>query len=265
MTSLRDMQRMIRDAVFETGANGPALAAISEHIRAGDDLAPAEHLLIYRRAILGTLVRALGAIHPVCKRLVGDDFFDAMSRVYARQTPSESPDLGDYGASFGDFIAAFEPAAELVYLADVTRLEWRWHRAFHAPDEEAVDIAALAGVAEKDRDRIAFRLPVSAGLLESDYPVQRIWQVNQDDWTGDQSVDLDAGGARLIVWRQDHEMRIDEPDNAAWLLLEAIEAGQTLGEIGNRAIVQDLDTVLPRCVQQGWIGGFELADGRNRR
>jgi len=263
LTTLRDMQRMIRDAVFETGANGPALAAISEHIHAGESLAAAEHLLIYRRAILGTLVRALGAIHPVCKRLVGDNFFDAMSRVYARQTPSASPDLGDYGESFGDFVAAFEPAAELVYLADVARLEWRWHRAFHAPDEAAIDITALAGVAEADTDRIAFHLPVSAGLLESDYPAQRIWQVNQDDWAGDQSVDLDAGGARLIVWRHGHEMRIDEPDTDAWLLLEAIDAGQTLGEIGDRAVVQNLDTVLPRCVQQGWIAGFKLADGRN--
>ncbi len=265
MTTLRDMQRMIRDAVFETGANGPALAAISAHIHAGDGLAPTEHLLIYRHAILATLVRALGAIHPVCKRLVGDNFFDAMSRVYARQTPSESPDLGDYGESFGDFVAAFEPAAGLVYLADVARLEWRWHRAFHAPDEDAIDIAALAGIAEEDMDRIAFRLPVSAGLLASDYPVQRIWQVNQDDWTGDQAVDLAAGGARLVVWRQGHEMRIDAPDPDAWFLLEAIDAGQTLGEIGDHAVVQDLDTVLPHCVQQGWIAGFGLADRGNRR
>ena len=95
MTTLIDMQRMIHDAVFETGTNGPALAAISEHIQASDSFSAAEHVLIYRRAILGTLVRALGAIHPICKKLVGDEFFDAMSRVYARQTPSETPDLGD--------------------------------------------------------------------------------------------------------------------------------------------------------------------------
>jgi len=255
---------MIRDAVFETGSNGPALAAVSEHIKASDGFSAAEHLLIYRRAILGTLVRAIGAIHPVCKRLVGEEFFDAMSRVYARQTPSESPDLGDYGESFGAFVASFEPAAELVYLPDVARLEWRWHRAFHAPDEDRIDVAALAGVDEADTDRIVFRLPVSARLLASDFPVQHIWQVNQDDWTGDQAVNLGEGACRLIVWRRGHEMRIDEVDATAWLLLNAINTGQTLGQIGDIEGLQNLDMVLPHCVQNGWIAGFELRDSIDR-
>jgi hypothetical protein len=249
---------MVRDAVFETGSNGPALRAVSEHIEAQGSFSAADHLLIYRRAIIGTLVRTLGAIHPVCKRLVGDEFFDAMGRIYARQTPSESPDLGDYGESFSTFIADFEPAADLPYLADVARLEWCWHRAFHAPDEEGLDIAALGNVAETDTDRIVFRLPVSAHLLASDYPVQHIWQVNQDEWTGDQSVDLNEGDARLIVWRQDHDMRIDEPNPAEWRLLNAIAAGKTLGEISAAEGLDDLDPVLPRCVQNGWIAGFEV-------
>jgi len=264
MTSLLDMQRMIRDAVFETGADGPALTAVSEHIKASDSFSAAEHLLIYRRAILGTLVRAIGAIHPVCKQLVGEEFFDAMSRVYVRQTPSESPDLGDYGESFGTFIANFEPATELAYLPDVARLEWRWHRAFHAPDEDSIDVAALAGVDETDTDRIAFRLPISANLLASNFPVQHIWQVNQDDWSSDQTVNLDEGASRLIVWRCGHEMRIDEVDTTAWLLLNAINAGQTLGEIGDTEDLRDLDVVLPHCVQNGWIAGFELRDSIDR-
>ena len=258
MTALIDLQRMIRDAVFETGTNGPALTAISEHIQASDSFSAAEHLLIYRRAILGTLVRTLGAIYPVCKQLVGEEFFDAMSRIYARQTPSESPDLGDYGESFGEFIAAFEPAAELAYLADIARLEWCWHRAFHAPDEQSIDVTALADVATADSGRIAFRLPVSASLLRSNYPIQRIWQVNQDDWAGNQDVDLDEGNIRLIIWRHGHEMRIDELDAGTWSLLNAIETGQTLGEIGDTEGLEGLDTTLPRCVRNGWIAGFEL-------
>lgn len=258
MTSLLDMQRMVRDAVFETGEDGPALAAISEQLRASDGFSSAEHLLIYRRAILGTLVRALGAIHPVCKKLVGEEFFDAMSRVYARQTPSESPDLGDYGENFGDFIASFEPAADLTYLADVARLEWCWHRAFHARDEDGINAAALEQVDEADMRRIVFRLPASANLIASDYPVHRIWQVNQDDWADDQVVDLDDGGVKLIVWRRGHDMYIDELDAAEWLLLNLINAELTLGAIADTKGLDNLDAVLPRCVQNGWIAGFDV-------
>lgn len=258
MTSLHDLQRMVRDAVFESGATGPALTAVSNHIEADAGLSAAEHVLIYRRAIFATLVRTLGAIHPVCERLIGEEFFNAMAQIFARQTPSESPDLGDYGENFSDFIASFEPAAELTYLADIARLEWHWHRAFHAPDETGIDVAALGAIDEADTDRIVFQLPVSASLLRSDFPIQRIWQVNQDDWTGDRTVNLDAGATDLIIWRRGHEMRIDEPDAAEWLLLKEVEARQSLAEIGNTKIQQDLDKALPRCVQNGWIAGFEL-------
>ena len=257
MTTLRDMQIMVRDAVFEAETDGPALRAVSRHLNAGSGMTPAEHLLIYRRAILGTLVRALGNIYPVSRRLLGQQFFDAMARVYARETPSRSPDLARYGEDFFRFIANFEPAAELPYLPDVAKLEWHWHRAFHAADEADIDFATLSEVAETDMSRIVFRLPVSASLLASDYPVHRIWQVNQDDWKADQCVDLDQGGVRLIIWRRDHDMRIDEVDERSWWLLNAIGEGISLGELSASADADDLDSLLPGCVQQGWIGGFE--------
>lgn len=256
MTTLRDMQMMVRDAVFEAEADGPALRAVSRHLNAGSGMTPAEHLLIYRRAILGTLVRALDNIYPVCRRLTGQQFFEAMARVYARETPSRSADLAHYGGDFCTFIATFDPAAELPYLPDVAGLEWHWHRAFHAADEAGLDFAALGEIAETDRSRIVFRLPASASLIASDYPVHRIWQVNQDDWDGDQHVDLDQGSVRLIVWRRDHDMRIDEVDERAWWLLSAIGEGMSFGEISASADADDLDSLLPGCVRQGWIGGF---------
>lgn len=248
---------MVRDAVFEASSDGPALQAVSQHLNASPGMTSAEHLLIYRRAILGTLVRAMGQIYPVCGRLTGQQFFDAMARVYARQTPSRCADLAHFGADFCDFIANFEPAEELPYLPDVARLEWHWHRAFHAAAGTRFDFAELSKAAAVDMGRIVFRLPASATLIASDYPVHRIWQVNQAEWDGDQHVDLDQGGVRLIVWRQDHDMRIDEVDEPSWPLLNAIAEGMSLSEISALAWADELDSVLPNCVQQGWIGGFE--------
>ena len=251
------MQNMVRDAVFETKTDGPALAAVSAHIRPGSGMDPAEHVRIYRRAILSTLVRALGNVYPVCKRLVGDQFFDAMARIYCRQIPSRSADLADYGNDFAGFIAGFEPAGEIPYLPDVARLEWHWHRAFHAADETGMDTSGLAGIAEADMSRIVFRLPVSASLIASAYPIGRIWQVNQKDWDSGQTVDLAQGPVRLIVWRRQYDMRVDEIDEAAWPLLTAIADETPFGKLG-QSIAADLDILLPRCVQSGWIAGFAL-------
>jgi hypothetical protein len=257
MNSLHDMQTMVRDAVFETAQDGSALQAVSKHIKSSPGIAAAEHLLIYRRAILGTLISALGNIYPVCKRLVGEQFFTGMARKYIRLTPSQSPDLANYGASFAEFIASFKPAAELAYLPDVAILEWHWHRAFHAADEAGIDFAALRAASERNMSGIVFMLPVSASLIASDYPVHRIWQVNQEDWDGDKHIDLNQGGVHLIVWRRKHEMRIDEVDMQSWKLLSAIDAGMSLGEFSTSMDAYDLDALLPGCVRQGWIGSFK--------
>ena len=167
MTSLSEIQQLVRDAVFESQADGPALRAITNHINASTGFSSTEHLLIYRRAILGTLVRAIANIFPVCKKLVGEEFFDGMAGIYTRKTPSKSPDLADYGESFADFIAEFDPAASLPYLPDVARLEWHWHRAFNAADETGIDIKSLGDVDDEVMDQIIFKLPVSASLLRS--------------------------------------------------------------------------------------------------
>lgn len=258
MTSLKELQHLFRDAVFEETSDGPALQAFSKLANDSAGLPAAGHLRIYRGAVLGTLTRALGNIYPVCKRLLGGKFFDGMARSYARSTPSLSADLANYGGEFGDFIVLFKPAATLPYLADVARLEWHWHRAFHAADETGMDVAALSEVPSADTGRIAFRLPASSRLLHSSFPVQRIWQVNQDDWKGNQSVNLDEGGVSLIVWRKNYEMRIDELDPQESQLLTAINSGALFSELSHPDMHLELDILLPRCYQKEWIAGFTL-------
>jgi hypothetical protein len=257
MTSLGDLQRMIRDAMFEPDRDGPALRNVSGHIKPAKDLTAIEHIHIYRNAILGTLVRTLGNIYPVCKRVVGDEFFDAMARKFARQSPSRSADLSNYGADFAAFIADFEPAAALPYLEDVATLEWHWHLAFNAADEAGIDTTGLAAVSAEDIGRLTFRLPCSGQLIASEYPIYHIWQVNQEDWEGAQDIDLASGGCRLIVWRQNLDMRIDELTETEWTLLRHVEQAASFETLATH---DNLDTLLPACFQHGWIAGYTLSE-----
>lgn len=255
MTSLAEIQAMFRDAVFETGSEQAATENLSRHVNATDGLSSVQHLQIYQRAVMATLERALEQIYPVCRRLVGTDFFGGMARAFIRTHPSRSPDLADFGAEFGEFAAEFEPARGLTYLADVAHLEWAWHRAFNAPDEAPFDPTALNAVSPEKIAQVVFELPASANLLQSEYPVRRIWEVNQTDWSGDQTVDLDGGREKLIIWRQAPDIRIEEIDDAQWNFLRLVEGGATMNEL---AEIEDLDRMLPDCVQNGWIGGFRM-------
>jgi hypothetical protein len=195
-------------------------------------------------------------------RIVGERFFDAMAERYVRAEPSRSPDLNAYGATFPEFIQAFPPAASVPYLADVARLDWACQAAMTAPQDGALDLQALAAVPEERQPDVVFEPSRSASLLRSAFPIHRIWQLAQPGGEDGAGVRLDEGGVRLIVWRQDQELRIELLEDDELRLLSEIALGRSLGEIaetlGAGAHPLDVPALLPKLVTRGWLTGFRL-------
>ncbi len=72
---------------------------------------------------------------PSIERLVGEDFFKGAASLFIGASSSHPrPVLIEYGEAFPAFLESFEPARGLPYLADVARLEWLRHAAYHAAD-----------------------------------------------------------------------------------------------------------------------------------
>ena len=69
-----------------------------------------------------------------------------MARFHVRATPPTSPLLFEYGRDFPDFIARYEHARAMPWLADVARIERAWLDAYHAADAEPLAPAALAAI-----------------------------------------------------------------------------------------------------------------------
>lgn len=255
---LYELQRSFLAALFDAH-NGSAL---EELIVAPNEGSAQAALRIYRDSVLGGLGKALAEVYPVCKALVGARFFHAMGARYALQTPSRSPDLDDFGEAFARFLAGFRPVSGLPYLPDVARLEWAWHRAFIAPDDGPLDLEALGRVTAQDRGRILFRLPQAAALVASRYPIHRIWEVNQKDYEGAGTVDLDQGGVRLLVWRKGLAMHLDLLSGGQWRVLAGVRQGMTLerlcGHLQERCPDLDLAAALGEAAARGWFASFEL-------
>src|ERR1700683_4968067 len=130
MPALLELQRSLREQLF--GDPTRADASGGEALLAGDD--GALRLAIYRNTAFATLVNALRLSFPAVQRLVGADFFEAAAQQFIRASLPTSAYLNDYGADFPGFLSHFAPAAGLVYLGDVARLEWAVNRALHAGD-----------------------------------------------------------------------------------------------------------------------------------
>jgi len=115
---------------------------------------------------------------PVVEKIVGEEFFVAMARVFVTEQPPRSPVLATFGDSFPAFVAAFEPARELPYLADVAQLEAARTRAYHAADATPVDASRFSTLDANTVGDVVVELLPSTEIVRSPHPIVTIWAMN---------------------------------------------------------------------------------------
>lgn len=173
--TLHDRQREFAAAILD--ATRPVPRGL-----VGPDREPdAKRFSVYRNNAVAGLVGALKAAFPAVHRIVGDDFFAAMARVYVTLEPPASPVMLDYGATFAAFIETFAPAMSVPYLRDVARLERAWVEAYHATEAAPIDRAELAAIRSASLPQVSLTLHPSARVVQSSFPVVSLWQMNIED------------------------------------------------------------------------------------
>ena len=189
---------------------------------------PARRFAVHRNNMVAGLIGTLRAQFPVVEKIVGEEFFAAMARVFVATTPPRTPVLTTYGDEFADFIDAFEPARELAYLADVARLEAARTHAYHAADAEPVDQAQFAALDPNTLSDVRVDLHPSAEIVWSPHPIVTIWAMNSGELKLAPIENWQSEGALVVRPRVDVEVRLLPPGGAAFLL--ALSAGRTIGE-----------------------------------
>ena len=224
MPSLLEMQRAFAEALLAPGAPSPGIA-------------------VYRSNVNGNWTGALAAAYPIVRKIVGEDFFDGLAHAYGRARPSASGDLNEYGAYMAQFVAEFPHTQDLPYLPDVARMEWLAHCAYYAADAAPFHVTDTP------------QLAPACALLESHWPLGRIWTVHQDDYEGEIAVDLDAGPDRILVHRPRWRVQVLSLGPADFRFLEALREGRELGEALDAALDEafDVSTALARWVDAGVI------------
>jgi Uncharacterized protein conserved in bacteria len=244
MSSLHNLQTRFAEAVFNPGSTG-----FERHIRP-NGLTGARRLRVYRNNVFVSLTEALRVCYPVINHLVGERFFDYTAEHYIRVYPSTSGNLHDFGREFAAFIGAFSPASHLLYLADVARLEWAYQEVFHAAEPAPLDLFELSSVPPDRYSDLRFELHPASRLVASDYPILRIWQVNQPDYVGDATVDLSEGGVNLLVIRRSLKIERETLSAGEYVLLKALAEGRIIGYASAYALDVEPALDLPACLRR---------------
>jgi hypothetical protein len=195
---------------------------------------PSRRFGVYRNNVYASLIDVLANRFPIAARLVGDEFFRAMARAYVERDPPRSPVLLRYGEGFADFVADFPPAVPVPYLADVMRLEWAWHAAYHAADAEPLPLAALTAAAERAAEA-RLTLHPSLHVVRSPYPVVTVWQVASREGENE-AARLPAEGEDALVIRPRLEVEVRRLPEGGGCFILALERGATIGEAAESAI-----------------------------
>lgn len=250
------------EAAFAEALLDPA-RPIPPGIVAPTQAAPQRRFAVYRNNVTVSLVEALRARFPALERIVGEEFFRAMARVFVAEHPPKSPLLMQFGDELACFLDHFAPAADLPYLGDVARLEAARTRAYHAADAAPADPAGLAAVPLKRLNELRITLHPSVQIVRSMHPIVTIWAMNAGDAAPAPIADWTPQDALVARPHLDVVVRALPPGAAAFLL--ALAAGAPLAQAAEAALADDenfnLTNNLVDIFSAGIAAGFGLTDG----
>jgi len=236
--SWRDTQ-----TAFATALRDPT-RAVPKAVGPRDRNAPLARFNVYRNNSAVSLTEAIADSYPVVRELVGDAFFTALARAFVDQNVPNSPVLIHYGGGFADFIADFEQAATLPFLADVARIEWAWVQAYHAADNTSINADVLQSITPEALHQTRLALHPSLHLVQSEWPAISIWSAHQIDDSAARQETLraiaQAGECGLIV-RPQFEVNVQLVQPAVWQLLAAFSDGASLGDAAGQLDTDDIE------------------------
>lgn len=256
--SLAQFQRAFAEAVFAGDAPIPAT------IRAASGPAGASRFGVYRNNVMISLINAVAARYPVVRKLLWDDAFDRVARLYVVEEPPRSPVLFEYGESFPGFLRKIGQGAAADYLADVAELEAARTRAYHAADARPVGKDAFAGLPADRLTDMRLKLHPSVVLLRSRFPVVSIWEANLSD--NDNTISEWRRESALIARPRRH-VEVRRISDGACEFLAALSERQTIGSAIGRAVAIAPDLDLAECftvlISANIVAGFDPSESRH--
>jgi len=228
-------------------------------------------LAVYRNNVVGSLIDAVADTFPVVQQLVGEAFFRAMAALFVRKHPPCSLVLAHYGGEFPDFIAHFEPARSVAYLADVARLEWARVVAYHAADVAPLTAEAAGAALSDDADVAKLRLEChpSISIAESRFAIVSIWAAHQVEDAGNAMAEVDTRAAEsALVVRDGLDVLVLRLRPGAPQFVAALQTGASLAEAVGQALQAsadfDLQQALALLVRHGGLTAIRATTGEMR-
>lgn len=250
---LHDLQTSFMKGIYNKRYTDSACSFIKKT----NNQTPQQIFSIYRDSIYGGLKKALAETYPVTKDLVGEDFFNVMLNQYITEHPCQVQDLNGYGEELADFIAGLKQARTVPYLADIARLEWFYNIALNSAVQEN-NLADLNRLSTEQQVQINLQLANGMALIESFYPIDEIWNMQQDNT--DSELNINKNRIFLIIWKNNIDVEINRLEEEQFYFLELINNGLSFSDVcsvvSERYPNTDVSIFLSESIKKGWVRSY---------
>jgi uncharacterized protein (UPF0276 family) len=254
VAGLAQSQIIFSDALFDHQRTAVAL-----NLFKGAEQLNTERIARYRGNLSATWDKTLTAVFPVLRKLVGEEFFSALTRAFGHAHPSESGDLNLFGAHFAQFLEYFPHVAQYPYFPDMARLEWDLHRAFYAADAEAFSAVSLAQhYAPEQLGAARLGLHPACHLIQSAWAVAPLWLAHQVDCEPVFPPELEINSYAIIVRPQWNATALPLA-RSAFATLSLVARGASLGEALDAALEIEPEFEVVFHLRQ-WLSNAVLVD-----
>jgi len=244
VSSLRELQRAFKAALLGGGEQ-----AILGSIREGGGLSAAQRLQVHRNTATLLLAEALRTNFPATARIVDERFFAYAAARFLRRHPPRQPRLAEYGRELPEFLAAFEPAAGLPWLADLARLERLMLDCQEAPEVRALEAGDMSALSPERIGELRLPWRASAGLLASRWPVDALRDYALSGGEG-LAPSLHGGPVRLLIRRIADGVAARRLGPEEYTLLDRLGSGLSLAEALD-GLAAEPAPILARAIADG--------------
>lgn len=154
---------------------------------------------VYQNNYQANFIETLKASYRCVCQLVGEDFFDYLAGSYLAKYPPSQGFLQQYGQNFSAFIGTIKECQDLPYLIDIAQLEYLYEQCYRHQGSE-LDFAQYdLDLADNE---LLEKIIYQAYLLQSDYPIIDIWQLDDNS----SELDINKGGDNVLLYKHNAEI-----------------------------------------------------------
>jgi hypothetical protein len=255
---LEQIQRWMQAVIMHPAdvVEGVAAANARHHIDVGLDeveqvvtrsqeLTAMERLAIYGYAYRARLVECLREEYQVLRYALGDEAFDAFAIDYLQMYPSRTYTLSQLGANFPRFLAETRPresdgeslpAEWPDFLIELATLERKFNEVFDGPGVEEESLLDPDQLAALGPEKLLEARLVGASCLHLfalRFPVHRYFTAVRRK---QQPAPPDSAETYLAITRKNFVVRHYELSYPAYQVLNALDAGESVGQAIGRAV-----------------------------